>query len=86
MAVLSEKGKRVYNTLRGLMNERIVILDGGMGTMLQRYKLEEDSFRGTEFADWPKNLKGNNDLLSLTQPLLVETIHKVSIKILFTYQ
>ena len=84
MAVLSEQGKRVYNTLRGLMNERIVILDGGMGTMLQRYKLEEDSFRGTEFAEWPKNLKGNNDLLSLTQPQLVETIHKVSIIMLFT--
>ena len=46
MAFLSEQGKRVYNTLRGLMNERIVILDGGMGTMMQRYKLEEDSFRG----------------------------------------
>lgn len=86
MTVLGEKGKLVYNTLKGLLDKRIVVLDGGMGTMLQKYKLEEDSFRGTEFAQWPKSLKGNNDLLSLTQPNLVEAIHKViSVDFLLTF-
>ncbi|HBX13701.1 MAG TPA: hypothetical protein DEF92_13055, partial [Leclercia adecarboxylata] len=51
--------------LRAQLNERILVLDGGMGTMIQSYRLSEDDFRGDRFADWPCDLKGNNDLLVL---------------------
>ncbi len=51
-----------------LLDGRILFLDGAMGTMIQRHKLEEADYRGERFADWPSDLKGNNDLLSLTQP------------------
>ncbi|MDH5423465.1 MAG: methionine synthase [Gammaproteobacteria bacterium] len=59
-----------------LLAHRIVILDGAMGTMIQGYKLGEDEYRGERFADWESDLKGNNDLLSLTQPQIIKTIHK----------
>jgi methionine synthase I (cobalamin-dependent) len=49
--------------LRAQLNERILVLDGGMGTMIQSYRLSEDDFRGERFADWPCDLKGNNDTL-----------------------
>ncbi|WP_110641465.1 methionine synthase [Salinicola sp. CPA57] len=62
--------------LRQTLGERIVILDGGMGTMLQDYRLEEADFRGARFADWPSELKGNNDLLTLSRPDIVESIHR----------
>ncbi|KAF0806368.1 B12-dependent methionine synthase [Alcanivorax xiamenensis] len=62
--------------LSSLMQERIVILDGGMGTMIQRLKLSEDDFRGTQYADWHCDLKGNNDLLSITQPDKIEALHR----------
>ena len=55
--------------------KRIMLLDGGMGTMIQSYRLEEKDFRGTRFADWPSDLKGNNDLLVLTRPDLIREIH-----------
>ena len=58
-----------------LMQERIVILDGAMGTMIQRYKLGEADYRGERFASHPKDLKGNNDLLCITRPDVVEEIH-----------
>jgi 5-methyltetrahydrofolate--homocysteine methyltransferase len=58
-----------------LLDERILFLDGAMGTMIQRHKLEEADYRGTRFADWPSDLKGNNDLLSLTQPQIIRDIH-----------
>ncbi len=58
-----------------LLKERILILDGGMGTMIQRYKLSEEDFRGDRFADFPKSLKGNNDLLVITQPKVIYEIH-----------
>ncbi|GMR00386.1 MAG: methionine synthase [Zetaproteobacteria bacterium] len=61
--------------LRQLLAERILILDGAMGTMIQRHKLEETDYRGERFADWPSELKGNNDLLSLTQPGIIRHIH-----------
>jgi 5-methyltetrahydrofolate--homocysteine methyltransferase len=62
--------------LQRLLRERIVILDGAMGTMIQRYKLDEAAFRGTRFADWNgKLLKGLNDLLNITQPQIIEEIH-----------
>ncbi|WP_075182828.1 methionine synthase [Pantoea sp. 1.19] len=54
---------------------RILVLDGGMGTMIQRYRLEEQEYRGARFADWPCDLKGNNDLLVLTQPAIIREIH-----------
>ncbi|MGQ7248341.1 methionine synthase [Halomonas sp. V046] len=58
------------------LNERILMLDGGMGTMLQNASLSEADFRGERFKDWPSDLKGNNDLLALTCPELVSRIHR----------
>jgi len=57
------------------INKRILILDGAMGTMLQRYNFSEEDFRGARFANFPHSLKGNNDLLSLTQPQAIAAIH-----------
>ena len=62
--------------LQRLMAERVLVLDGAMGTMIQRYKLEEGDYRGERFADWPSDLKGNNDLLVLTQPQIIREIHR----------
>ena len=62
--------------LEQLLEERILILDGAMGTMIQRYQLDEAAYRGERFKDWPCDLKGNNDLLSLTQPQIISDIHK----------
>jgi 5-methyltetrahydrofolate--homocysteine methyltransferase len=63
--------------LSKLMQERIVILDGAMGTTIQRYKLDEAAFRGARFADWKgKDLKGNNELLQITKPEVIEEIHR----------
>ncbi len=61
--------------LPALLEQRIAILDGAMGTMIQRYKLSEADFRGTRFASHPKDLKGNNDLLQLTRPDIIRQIH-----------
>lgn len=58
------------------INERILILDGAMGTMLQRYEFSEEDYRGTRFKDYPTSLKGNNDLLSLTQPEAIAEVHR----------
>ena len=58
------------------LNERILVLDGAMGTMLQRYKFSEEDYRGERFKDWEYSLKGNNDLLSLTQPQAIEEVHR----------
>ncbi|MCB1775162.1 MAG: homocysteine S-methyltransferase family protein, partial [Gammaproteobacteria bacterium] len=62
--------------LNALMAERILILDGAMGTMIQRHKLDEAAYRGERFADWPSDLKGNNDLLAITQPQVIRGIHE----------
>ncbi|ADF53936.1 homocysteine S-methyltransferase family protein [Zunongwangia profunda] len=62
--------------LEELLAEKILILDGAMGTMLQEYKFTEEDFRGDRFKDWPVSLQGNNDLLSITQPEAIATIHK----------
>jgi len=62
--------------LKSSLKNRIVILDGGMGTMIQQAGLSETDYRGSEFADWGSELKGNNDLLSLTQPALIADIHR----------
>jgi 5-methyltetrahydrofolate--homocysteine methyltransferase len=63
------------NNFTELLNRRILFLDGAMGTMIQRHKLEEADYRGERFVDWPSDLKGNNDLLSLTQPQIIRDIH-----------
>lgn len=59
-----------------LLRERIVVLDGAMGTMIQRLKLGEAQYRGERFKDWPRDVKGNNELLSLTQPQIIRDIHE----------
>jgi 5-methyltetrahydrofolate--homocysteine methyltransferase len=63
--------------LRKLLAERIVVIDGAMGTMIQREKLDEAGFRGTQFANHPKDVKGYSDLLSVTQPAIIEKIHRL---------
>ena len=62
--------------IRSLLKERILVIDGAMGTMIQRYKLTESDYRGDRFKDWPSDVKGNNDLLCLTQPQIIKAIHK----------
>lgn len=62
--------------IQDILGERILVLDGAMGTMLQRYNFTEADFRGQRFKDWPCPLQGNNDLLSLTQPEAIEEIHE----------
>ncbi|MFZ1486442.1 MAG: methionine synthase [Nostocoides sp.] len=64
------------SALTELLRERILILDGAMGTMLQRHRLGEADYRGARFADWPSDVIGNNDLLSLTQPHLIREVHE----------
>src|SRR3970282_2973090 len=66
----------VFEILKKLMKERILVLDGAMGTMIQRYKLSEEDFRGERFKNYPYDLKGNNDLLSITKPEIIKEIHK----------
>ena len=61
--------------LQQALSERILILDGAMGTMIQRYQLQEADYRGIRFADWHKDIKGNNDLLVLTKPEVIREIH-----------
>ena len=62
--------------LKAAADKRILIIDGAMGTMIQRYKLDEDGYRGSRFADFDKPVKGNNDLLVLTQPKIIQDIHE----------
>ena len=64
------------SNITSLLQKRILIIDGAMGTMIQRYGLKEEDYRGERFKDWASDLKGNNDLLSLTQPQIVKAIHK----------
>ncbi len=62
--------------MRQALRERILVLDGAMGTAIQAYKLSEEDYRGERFADWPSDLKGNNDLLVLTRPEVIREIHE----------
>ncbi len=64
------------NDIRDILKQRILIIDGAMGTMIQQYKLTEADYRGERFKDWPSDVKGNNDLLSITQPQIITEIHK----------
>ncbi|MGO2162492.1 MAG: methionine synthase [Vibrio toranzoniae] len=69
-------GSNVRQKIEALLKQRILLIDGGMGTMIQDYKLEEHDYRGKRFAEWHSDLKGNNDLLVLTQPNLIKDIHE----------
>jgi 5-methyltetrahydrofolate--homocysteine methyltransferase len=62
------------------LESRVLVIDGAMGTMIQQYKLEEKDYRGKRFSEWHKDLKGNNDLLSITQPQIIKSIHKEYLK------
>ena len=62
--------------LESLLKQRILLLDGAMGTMIQSYKLTEADYRGERFNDFAYDLKGNNDLLTLTQPKIIHAIHQ----------
>ncbi|HNR86551.1 MAG TPA: homocysteine S-methyltransferase family protein [Taishania sp.] len=64
------------HSIENALKERILVLDGAMGTMLQKYGLTEEDFRGKELKDHPQSLKGNNDLLSITQPQIVKEVHR----------
>ena len=66
--------QRIVSLMETLKN-RIMLLDGAMGTMIQSCGLSEDDFRGDRFSDWPSDLKGNNDLLTLTRPQVIRDIH-----------
>jgi 5-methyltetrahydrofolate--homocysteine methyltransferase len=66
--------------IRKLLETRVLVLDGAMGTMIQRYKFSEEEFRGKQFKDWPTSLKGNNDLLCLTKPEAIREIHEEFLK------
>jgi 5-methyltetrahydrofolate--homocysteine methyltransferase len=59
-----------------ILSQRIAILDGAMGTMIQRFKLTEEQYRGERFKDFPRDVKGNNELLSLTRPDVIRDIHE----------
>ena len=72
---MSDRAARLQ-ALQHALKERILILDGGMGTMIQSYKLEEEDYRGERFADWPQDVKGNNDLLLLTRPDVIQAIER----------
>ena len=64
------------SNIKNILKQRILVLDGAMGTMLQRYNFSEEDFRGERFKDYPTSLKGNNDLLSLTQPKAIAEVHR----------
>lgn len=67
---------RSNNKLFSELSNRILVLDGAMGTMIQRYNFTDEDYRGERFKEWPHSLKGNNDLLSLTQPQAIEAVHR----------
>src|SRR5258705_335729 len=71
----SHQSNRVER-LQELLRQRLVIIDGAMGTMIQTHALDEAAFRGERFRDWPRDVKGNNDLLNLTQPEIARAIHR----------
>ena len=66
-----------FHTISEILKKRILVLDGAMGTMIQRYKFSEEDFRGNRFKDYEYPLQGNNDLLSLTQPDAIREIHEI---------
>ncbi|MGM0521245.1 MAG: methionine synthase [Pseudomonadota bacterium] len=75
-ALTATPAQHLESSIKRVLEQRIMILDGGMGTMLQNAELSEEEFRGERFSDWPSDLKGNNDLLALTCPDVVTRIHR----------
>lgn len=75
MAISLHRASQTLADIRNQLSKRILILDGAMGTMIQGYKLEEEDYRGERFKDWHTDVKGNNDLLVLTQPHIIKQIH-----------
>ena len=69
-----------YASLRDAAAKRVLLFDGAMGTMIQRLDLTEEDFRGDRFADWPCDLKGNNDILVLTRPGAIREIHEAYLR------
>ncbi len=67
--------KKLFMSIQETLTKRILVIDGAMGTMIQRHKLTEEDYRGTRFADWHCDVKGNNDLLCITQPAIITGIH-----------
>ena len=74
--MMSSRREQRTEALHQLLRERILIIDGAMGTMIQRYQMDENDFRGNRFQDWQRDLKGNNDLLNITRPEVIEEIHR----------
>ena len=74
--VMSMNREQRIRLLHEALKQRILLLDGATGTMIQRHKLDEAAYRGERFADWPSDLKGNNDLLAITQPEIIRGIHE----------
>ena len=72
---MSKTSPSVREKLDNILKSKIVLLDGPMGTMIQAYDLQESDYRGNKFKDWPQDLKGNNDLLNITKPEIIEEIH-----------
>jgi 5-methyltetrahydrofolate--homocysteine methyltransferase len=68
--------KTTFENFKKILTEKILVIDGAMGTMIQRHKLTDKDFRGERFKDYPHDLKGNNDLLSITQPEIIKDIHR----------
>jgi 5-methyltetrahydrofolate--homocysteine methyltransferase len=66
---------KIMSDIKEILKDRILVLDGAMGSLIQQYKLDEDGYRGERFKDWHSPLKGNNDLLSITQPQIIKEIH-----------
>ena len=75
MAHTPQQASEIYHQLTKDLNQSIVLLDGAMGTMIQQHQLEEEDYRGERFADWNSLIKGNNDLLVLTQAEIIKRIH-----------
>jgi 5-methyltetrahydrofolate--homocysteine methyltransferase len=74
--VLQQQNKKfIFMQIRNELEKRILVIDGAMGTMIQQYKLQEADYRGERFKNWPIDLKGNNDLLSITNPEIIKAIH-----------
>src|SRR6187401_2545948 len=71
----SKTKSKTESAVRKAAAERILVLDGAMGTMIQALQLDESGYRGARFADWTRDVKGNNDLLILTQPTAIRDIH-----------
>jgi len=74
--ILIQGMKEKKKDIQELLKERVLLLDGAMGTMIQRYKLQEADYRGEKFKNHESDLKGNNDILSLTQPDIIREIHE----------